>query len=299
MTLTIHTVDRVLSGLDALLDMQPALEPTVDFYEELLPLLYAARPPLTGLTLHVESARAKLREGTPLLWGEFAAPTAPGAEPNIELFMTLCRLAVDHGATGGELLMKTLLDGTLDLRSVMHHALLQNRSGLATLAEPVAEPVAIDPALLESVVNLTLSPICWAYQSAFSAAFDYTDWRQGFCPVCGAWPILGELRGRDKVRHLRCGRCGAGWGFHRLQCCWCNSSHRPDLSFLFDESDASWRVDTCDRCRGYLKTKTTFEPLDADLLVVYDLATMGLDELAGEAGYRRLLTQPGAEAVAP
>jgi FdhE protein len=43
-------------------------------------------------------------------------------------------------------------------------------------------------------------------------------WSQAYCPVCGAWPAFAELRGVERARHLRCGRCGAGWPMPALAC---------------------------------------------------------------------------------
>jgi FdhE protein len=34
-----------------------------------------------------------------------------------------------------------------------------------------------------------------------------TAWSQGYCPVCGAWPAFAEIRGIQRARHLRSGRC--------------------------------------------------------------------------------------------
>jgi len=289
----VNVVDRVLSALDTMIDDNPALEPAVDFYEEVLPILYGAVPRLDGLTLHMESAQTKLREGVPLLWGEFMGAETPGVEPNIELFMTLCRLAADNtvgdnSVPDGEKIIKAYLAGTLDLQQLLTLTLNLDHAGLTEKARSLG----VDVTLLTSVANMTLTPICHAYENAFSAAMDFGDWQQGYCPVCGDWPILGEFRGSDKIRHLRCGRCTSAWKFSRLTCLWCNNTEREEIGFLFDPESETWRVDTCDHCKGYIKTKTTFEPLDGDMLLVQDLMTMVLDEVAGQEGYRRQLRQP-------
>ena len=62
--------------------------------------------------------------------------------------------------------------------------------------------------------------------------------------------------------------------------------------FLFDPDHPTWRVDTCEYCQGYLKTITTFDPLEADMLPVFDLQTMLLDQIAGGEGYKRPFKQP-------
>ncbi|MCB9100823.1 MAG: formate dehydrogenase accessory protein FdhE [Anaerolineales bacterium] len=286
--IAVQTIDRVISALDALTDDNPDFERTVDFYEELLPLLYAARPALDGLTLNRDWAKAKLAEGVPLLWGEFGRPAALGTEPNIELFMTLCRLATEGGSDSADALMRAFLGGILDLKLTLTHALCLDRPALTE----TARSLAVEPALLESVARYTLSPIAWSYRYAFSQALDFKEWGRGYCPVCGDWPILAELRGRDKLRYLRCGRCGAGWKFNRLQCLWCDNTNKKELSFLFDPTAVARRVDVCDYCRGYIKTITTFDPLDAELLAVYDLETMALDHIAAHEGYQRPFKQP-------
>ena len=40
------------------------------------------------------------------------------------------------------------------------------------------------------------------------------NWSEGYCPLCGAWPALAEVRGIERSRYLRCGRCGAEWEAH-------------------------------------------------------------------------------------
>ena len=286
--ITVQTVDRVLSALDTLTDQNPELESAVDFYEELLPVLQVARPSLDGMALNRDSAQTKLRQGVPLLWGEFGLPETLGTEPNIELFMTLCRLATEGGNESGEILIQAFLDGKLDLKAALNSALNLDRPALTSLAASLQA----DPILLEATTGYVLTPIAWAYQLAFSELLDFADWRKGYCPICGAWPILSEQRGRDKHRYLRCGRCGAGWRFNRLQCAWCDNTQQKELSFLFDPDQPTCRADTCDYCRGYIKTIITFDPLEADMLPVHDLATTFLDQMAAAEGYKRPLKRP-------
>ncbi|MDX1524533.1 MAG: formate dehydrogenase accessory protein FdhE [Anaerolineae bacterium] len=286
--ITIHPIERVISALDELIDDNPELEKAVDFYEELLPLLYAARPTLDGLTLNIEAAQAKLREGVPLLWGEFRTADTLAVEPDLELFMTLCRLATEGGNQAGEILMRAVLDGELNLKAALSHTLTLDRAGLTTLARSLN----VDLDLLEATTRYVLSPITWAYAGAFDQALDFGHWQRGYCPVCGDWPVLGELRGRDRLRYLRCGRCGLGWKFKRLQCVWCDNTNKKELSFLFDPDQPTWRVEICDYCRGYVKTIITFDPLEADMLPVYDLKTMLMDQMAVNEGYKRPFKQP-------
>jgi FdhE protein len=284
--ITIQPVDRVINALDKLTDKNPDLEGAVDFYEEVLPLMEQIRPSLHGLHLDMDEARVKLRQGVPLLWGEFS--TAAGAEPNMELFMTLCRLATEGGNGDGDVLMQAVLNGDVDLRGMMAVALRLERSELTA----VARSMNIELLTVESILRHLLMPIVQAYAGAFGQILDFAEWRQGYCPVCGDWPLFGELHGRDKLRRLRCGRCTASWRFKRLECVWCGSTKRQELSFLYDPEAKSWRVDVCDHCRGYMKTLASYDPLEADMLLVHDLETLYMDQFAADAGYRRPYKQP-------
>jgi formate dehydrogenase maturation protein FdhE len=64
------------------------------------------------------------------------------------------------------------------------------------------------------------------------------------------------------------------------------------LSFLYDPEAKSWRVDVCDHCQGYMKTLASYDPLEADMLLVHDLETLYMDQFAMDAGYRRPYKQP-------
>lgn len=286
--INVQTIDRVLSALDELLDDNPELERSVDFYEEVLPMMIGARPSLHGLTLNAEAAQVKLKEGVPLLWGEFSLPNAPGMEPNVDLFMTLCRLTAENGNENGEVLMRTFLDGALDLKAMLRQSLVQDQAGLLE----TAQTWRVDPDLLATLSRFMLTPIAYAYAVAFGKALKFGSWQRGYCPVCGAWPVLAELRGRDKLRYLGCGRCGTAWPLKRLECLWCGNTDEKQLSFLYDPDRPQQRVDVCDNCQGYIKTITTFDPLEPDMLLVHDLETIYLDQMAADQGYRRLNVQP-------
>ncbi len=104
--------------------------------------------------------------------------------------------------------------------------------------------------------------------------------------VCGAWPSLGEFRGLEQVRFLRCGLCAMSWEFPRLQCPFCGNDDHRQLGYLHQEGEESkHRVATCDACRGYIKMVATLGPLEPVRLLVMDVATLPLDLVAAERGY--------------
>lgn len=280
MPLTVTPAERVFSALDALLDERPELEAAVDFYEEILPLQYEARPSLDGLVLNPDRAAARLQAGQPLLWGESLADLALASS---ELFLGLCRVAAAHGQADGETLARTLIERRLDLPDLLESALTCEHTALAR----VATSLGVDEALLGTLARLTLEPILSTYARALETAVEWESWKRSDCPVCGGAPLLAELRGKERVRYLRCGRCGAGWPYQRLACAFCGTTDYRALSFLYLEEDLQRRVDVCSACRSYLKTLSTFEATPPELLLVEELRTLPLDLMAEERGYHR------------
>lgn len=120
------------------------------------------------------------------------------------------------------------------------------------------------------------------------AARPRTLWSQGYCPVCGAWPTLAEVRGIDRARHLRCGRCGAGWPVPVLACTYCGSTDHDMLGTLVvDDKLPRFSVDTCLACSGYLKSLNTLQATPSEDIIAVDLESVEFDLAALERGFLR------------
>jgi FdhE protein len=113
-------------------------------------------------------------------------------------------------------------------------------------------------------------------------------WQRGYCPVCGAWPSLAEMRGIQRERRLRCGCCGSDWPIPVLRCAFCDEIDHQKLGFLLNEQgEPGVRVETCSTCRGYLKSTTTLGAMSFAALVRKDLSTIPYDLVARDRGYTR------------
>jgi len=111
------------------------------------------------------------------------------------------------------------------------------------------------------------------------------------CPLCGANPIVGVLRGLGDgaKKSLICMLCAHEWDFRRIYCPACGEEREPQMAFYSAPEIAHVRVDVCDTCHTYLKsvdlTKTGLA-----VPIVDELATIPLDLWAREHGYRKLQT---------
>jgi FdhE protein len=162
------------------------------------------------------------------------------------------------------------------------------------LAE-MARQVGVDEELLATLSAQAVAPLLRAYAERLLPMVERLEdgspeevlWQQGYCPVCGGWPVLAELRGVELAQYLRCAACGSGWRARRLFCPYCGNDDYRQLQTLAVEGEQRFRVSVCERCRGYLKVGNAFDPPPAELLALDDVASMHLDVIAIERGYRR------------
>jgi FdhE protein len=116
-----------------------------------------------------------------------------------------------------------------------------------------------------------------------------TWWPHGHCPICGGWPTLAELRGLDRTRRLRCGRCAGDWEAPWMCCAYCGEKDHGQLGALVpgNGGEELLRVETCARCGQYLKSITTLQATPSFELLLRDLETVELDLVALDRGYSR------------
>src|SRR5207302_1109892 len=156
-----------------------------------------------------------------------------------------------------------------------------------------AETLDLDAGLTATVLRLTLFPVLTAVGAALALFRESTRWQEGCCPTCGSWPLLGEFRGLEQTRFLRCGLCATGWEFPRLRCPFCGTRDHQQLGYFHVEAEeGKYRAATCSVCRGYVKMLSTLTELSPPRLLAADLATMHLDLIAAERG--NLIPDPPA-----
>lgn len=77
----------------------------------------------------------------------------------------------------------------------------------------------------------------------------------GFCPVCGHWPGMSYILGKEGKKIMSCICCGTHWSFRRMKCSFCLTSDKDALGYLNVEGEDEISAYICDKCRRYLKTK--------------------------------------------
>ena len=128
--------------------------------------------------------------------------------------------------------------------------------------ESSPERIGIEPAYATSVLRLVLLGELGDWTARIGSHLDESSWPRGLCPVCGAWPALGETRGLEQRRFLRCDLFAAGWPGNRLQCPFCGQTDHHALRYVYAEGEQDrYRLTICDGCGGRVKLIATLAPL--------------------------------------
>ena len=171
----------------------------------------------------------------------------------------------------------------LDVLGILRGAITYDMESIAR----AAAAAGVDAHRLAAVAQLAVIPVLHACAMRHRARVA-EDWLHGYCPVCGAWPTLAEVRGLERNRRLRCGRCSTDWPIPVLRCPFCSELHHDKLHSLLPEGDEQIRrVDVCETCKGYIKGFSTLQPLTVRGIALADLTTVELDIVAQERGYER------------
>ena len=176
----------------------------------------------------------------------------------------------------------------LDALGIARAAIEQDASAL----DRCSEAAAVDSGRLSAVAHLAVIPLLSGSLARFANRVT-AGWLRGYCPLCGGWPTLVEMRGLDRSRRLRCGRCNGDWQLPVLRCPYCDELRHHQLHALVPEGDEQTRrVDVCESCKGYIKTFTTLQAQPLRSLALLDLATLELDVMAQDPGYT-MPSRPG------
>jgi len=128
----------------------------------------------------------------------------------------------------------------------------------------------------------------FARMASLLQASDLRPIANGACPVCGSLPVSSVVVGWPKAYNTRfctCSLCGTMWNAVRIACLLCDSTDGISFRSVEDKPDTV-KAETCDKCRGYVKILYQVKDPALDPLVD-DVATLGLDMLMAEEGWKR------------
>lgn len=261
--------------------LNPQYVELLDILEEILILREEYRRKLRKDIFPVDPRliRAKLEGGFPLI--DFSHENYDLSHPQ-EYFLDLLKIAEKRapGETGE--IAKKIKSGEVLFGDLIYESFFQEIEEKET-EKGREEDVAFD--LVELFIEESLRPALEIVSSSYGDTIRQIGWKEGYCPICGREPKIGEIRGEGENRFLFCNQCGFDWQFELIKCPFCGNEEQQTLAYFTIEGDEHYRVDVCNKCKRYVKMvdfRQTGRKVDLD---VEDIATLHLDMLANDEGY--------------
>lgn len=188
-----------------------------------------------------------------------------------------------HTALSGE--DRSSID-RLDSIALLEYAIARDTDDI----DQMAEAAGLNPHALNAAAQLAAIPLLIACGRSIAAPA-IQQWPHGYCYVCGAPPVLAEVLGLERLRQLRCGRCGCGWKTHVLLCPFCGERDHAKLGSLVPEGPLGqicW-IENCHTCMSYIKARAALRGVAAEDVLVQDARSLDLDLVAVERGYAKTM----------
>ncbi|HRO11054.1 MAG TPA: formate dehydrogenase accessory protein FdhE [Amaricoccus sp.] len=115
----------------------------------------------------------------------------------------------------------------------------------------------------------------------------------GVCPACGGPPSASLVVGWTRnpgTRFCSCSTCGTLWNYVRAKCTLCGSTAKVSFREI-DGAGGLVKAEVCETCHGYVKVLYQEREPELDP-IADDVATLGLDLLVKELGFRRGAVNP-------
>lgn len=136
----------------------------------------------------------------------------------------------------------------------------------------------------DQLFAVALRPFLVRCAHALAPQVDLSDWTDCHCPACGGEPELAVFT-TDGGRNLVCSRCSLRWPTAHDACPFCGNDDRARLT-SFASADGRYRLDACDACLRYLKAYDERQAPRPAMPPVDTIATLTLDALALQRGYK-------------
>jgi FdhE protein len=209
-------------------------------------------------------------------------------ETSIKLFHSLCQIGKDanpHMAEQVKKIEEVISKKRIDLKKLFKKEVKEQKP------EQIADELELDKKVFLFLIQSSTKPSIEAGREQLRSELDPETWLKGYCPICGSLPSLSLLKEEVGKRYLICSYCGYQWRIDRLFCPFCDNKDQESLHYLFAEGEEAYRIDLCDKCHQYIKT-IDHRKLEESDPVLEDLATLHLDILASQKGYKRPIPNP-------
>jgi FdhE protein len=278
-----HKDDVKLIGLafDDIEKNTPSLKPVVTAFRELFvsrAIMKAAITDIPGLYIP-EPDKKKLSQGYPWLteqnvaslvdpWGNniiSVSNSIADAFPKIKPDMLNLVNSIENGDTEWGEYVVSFIEGDEDNLGLL------------------ADQIRIQSSLLKFILFNLIKPFVEKRVENLKESIKEIPWFEGYCPICGAFPELSILQGKEGQRWLKCSFCGYDWRYDRMTCPFCGEKDEHKEVLSIDGNDHKW-VELCSLCNRYISNIDLRENKNMRA----DIAAIGmihLDAIAQKKGF--------------
>jgi FdhE protein len=267
-----------------LVRLRPAYQEILEFYGAVMREHLGARTKFEGKAALTRDLSKNETKGDFPLFQRREIPInleAAGA-----VFQSLCEVTKKQNETlrtGVQKIVEAMRDKKIDITQILEEMAGDD----PTYTSDVCRSLNLDRDILVFLGRASVQPLVQEAALVLGEGIDFEGWAKGICPICGSLPILSELTGEEGRRMLICSLCGCDWNVSRLACPFCGAEKNEGHPYLFVEGDRDVRIDVCEECKRYIKTLDTRKVERAVFPLLEDVATLHLDMLAQEKGYKR------------
>lgn len=220
--------------------------------------------------------KRKIAGGLPLI--DFSAGIFDLSEPK-QYFLALLEIAEKRAPGETKEIVQKIKDGSFNFEKLI----CDSFSSLEDDTSDEVDEDVID--LVDLFLEESLRPALEKVVEKYGSMVAEIGWAEGYCPICGKEPKIGEIREEEGRRFLFCTQCGFEWRYRRIKCPFCGNEEQQTLAYFTIEGEEKYRVDVCHECKRYIKIVDFRESKEEANLDVEDIATLHLDMLANEEGY--------------
>ena len=266
-----------LKTIEAYKTTSPHYVELLDILGDILILREEYRQNMTDVFSAVDESLIdkKMAGGLPLI--DFSSGHLDLSKPK-EYFLALLNVAEKRVPGETAALAEKIKDGSFDFEKLVLNSFYMQED------EPPIDMEEDFFDLVELFLEESLRPSLEVVAQKYTDRIARSGWSEGYCPICGKEPKIGQIRGEDG-RFLFCNQCGFEWHYLRIKCPFCGNEEQHSLAYFAVEGEERYRVDVCNKCRRYIKMvdlPNANEEVDLD---VEDIATLHLDMIAFDEGY--------------
>jgi FdhE protein len=275
--------ERIEKAAESLREVFPEYDALLSFYENLFIAQETARLQLNLDPIATAPAVFNLRHKNrmPLIdLREFVFDTAAGRR----LMTNICRILRDSESemvSSAAALEIAVTGAGVDIETLFSSLL----SGNDSYFQSTAERLQCDKHALLFITYNSLKPALLNGAETLSVYLsDPAGWKKGICPICGQLPAIGVMD-FEGHRAMACSFCWQEWPLPRLFCPFCSNTDSRTLNYLCSETEPSYRLDCCEKCRKYIKIVDMRTASHAVYLPLEQVASLHLDIKARQSGY--------------